>query len=55
MLKKTIYENITLGVDATFDNGKKIKGSIAFLTKDYNIELTEEFLKTKLSFYHQYL
>lgn len=42
MLKKTIYENITLGVDATFDNGKKIKGSIAFLTKDYNIELTED-------------
>lgn len=42
MLKKTIYENITLGVDATFDDGKKIKGSIAFLTKDYNIELTED-------------
>lgn len=41
MIRKNIDEQVTLKADATFEDGKKIKGNIAFVTKDYNIEYPE--------------
>lgn len=42
MIKKNINELVTLKADATFENGKKIIGNIAFVTKDYKIESSED-------------
>ncbi|TLT06521.1 hypothetical protein FE243_08005 [Aliarcobacter thereius] len=42
MLKKSIYENVILDVDAMFDDGKMLKGSIALVTKEYDIKLPED-------------
>lgn len=42
MIKKNIYECVTLDVTAMFDDGQPLKGSIAFVTKEYDIKLPED-------------
>lgn len=53
MLKKDIYEDVILSVDAMFDDGKMLKGSIAFVTKGYDIKLPEDKNKEEYILYKE--